>query len=213
MNTADFKYILFDLDGTITDPYEGITKSVEYSLEKFGIKVGDRRTLLPFIGPPLKYGYMTFIGMTEEDAVKAVEYYREYYPEKGMYDCTLYDGIEALLQRLSEKYRLVLATSKPQPFAEKIIEKFGLTKYFYKIVGATFDDKVSEKADVIRKVLGDLGIKPSEALMIGDRCYDTDGAAQNGIASVGVTYGYGKREEFGAAEEIVGSVEELSRLF
>ncbi|MBE6651584.1 MAG: HAD family hydrolase [Ruminococcaceae bacterium] len=210
---TDVKYILFDLDGTITDPYEGITKSVEYSLEKFGIKVDDRRELLPFIGPPLKYGYMTYFNMSEEDALKAVEYYREYYPEKGIFDCTLYEGIRELLERLSKKYKLVLATSKPQPFAERIIEKFGLTEYFYKIIGATFDEKVSEKADVIRKVLSDLNISPDEAVMIGDRCYDTDGATQNGVAAIGVTYGYGKRDEHVGAKVTVDSVDELSRLF
>lgn len=212
MNINGVKYILFDLDGTITDPFEGITKSVEYSLNKYGISVKDRRELLPFIGPPLKYAYMTYYGMNESDALRAVEYYREYYPEKGIFDCKLYDGIKELLINLSKKYKLILATSKPQPFAERILEKFGLTDYFFKVIGATFDDKVSEKSDVIKKVLADFKISPNEALMIGDRSYDTDGASANGVRSVGVTYGYGKREEFSAASLIVDTVEELSLL-
>ncbi len=213
MKFDNIKYILFDLDGTITDPFEGVTKSVEYSLNKFGITVNDRRELLPFIGPPLKFAYMTYFSMSEEDALRAVEFYREYYPEKGIFDCTLYDGIKDLIEHLSVRYKIILATSKPQPFAERILEKFELTKNFYMVVGATFDDKVSEKSDVIRKVLLDLAISPDEALMIGDRSYDTDGAAQNGVASIGVTYGYGKRDEFASASAIVDSVSELADLF
>lgn len=210
MQLENIKYLLFDLDGTITDPYEGITKSVQYSLEKFNIRVEDRRKLVPFIGPPLKYGYMTYFDMNEEDALKAVEYYREFYPIHGIFDCTLYDGITELLMELSLNYKLILATSKPQPFAEKIIEKFDLTKYFYKIVGATFDEKVSEKSDVIKKILSDFSIKPDEALMIGDRSYDTDGAAANGVASIGVSYGYGNRDEFGSAVFVAENVKELA---
>lgn len=206
------KYILFDLDGTITDPYEGITKSVQYSLKKFDIEVEDRRTLVPFIGPPLKYGYMTFYGMSEEDAIKAVEYYREFYPVHGIFDCTLYDGIDRLLSDLSKEYKLILATSKPQPFAEQILDKFRLTDYFYRVVGATFDERCSEKSDVIKKILADFSIDPEEALMIGDRSYDTDGAAKNGVASIGVSYGYGSRDEFSAAFAVADSVEDLARL-
>ena len=213
MNIKNIEYILFDLDGTITDPFEGITKSVEYSLEKFGIKVADRKELICFIGPPLKYAYMTYYNLSEEDAERAVAYYREVYPVKGIFDCTLYDGIKELLDKLSKDYKLILATSKPQPFAEKVLEAFDLTGSFYKIVGATFDDKVSEKSDVIKKVLCDFNIRPEEALMIGDRFYDTEGAEKNGVASVGVTYGYGVREEFKSASAIVDSVAELSALF
>ena len=213
MNIKNIKYVLFDLDGTITDPYEGITKSVEYSLDKFGIKVDDRHELLGFIGPPLKYAYMTYYGLCEEDAIRAVAYYREYYPVHGIFDCTLYDGIKELIEALSKEYKLILATSKPQPFAERILDEFGLTAYFYKIIGATFDDKVSEKSDVIKKILEDFEIKPEEALMIGDRFYDTEGAAKNGVSSIGVTYGYGEREEFKSAFAIVDNVAELASLF
>lgn len=212
MKLDNITYILFDLDGTITDPFEGITKSVQYSLEKYNIRVDDRRLLLPFIGPPLKYAYMTYYNMTEEDALKAVEYYREFYPVHGIFDCTLYEGIKELLKDLSCRYKLILATSKPQPFAEQILDKFGLTGYFYKIIGATFDERVSEKSDVIRKVLGDFSISPDEALMIGDRSFDTDGAAKNKMSSIGVTYGYGSKDEFGAAFATADSVADLRRL-
>ncbi len=213
MDLKNIEYVLFDLDGTITEPFDGITKAVQYSLSKLGVEVEDRNTLKPFIGPPLKYGYMTFFGFDEERAIEAVRLYREYYSNGGMYDCQLYDGVEALLRDMSKKFRLVLATSKPQPFAEKILEKFDLKKYFYHLVGATFDDKVSEKSDVIRKVIADLNLDPAKALMIGDRYYDTDGAKENGVASVGVTYGYGEREEFKSAELIFDSVEEMYNYF
>lgn len=213
MISDKIKYILFDLDGTITDPFEGITKSVQYSLDKFNVHVEDRKLLLPFIGPPLKYAYMTYYGMNESDALRAVEYYREFYPVHGIFDCTLYDGIVELLKELSISYKLILATSKPQPFAERILEKFGITDCFYKIVGATFDEKVSEKADVIKKVLSDFSIAPDEAVMVGDRGFDTDGAAKNGMCSIGVTYGYGSKEEFGSAFATVDTVADLRSLF
>ncbi len=213
MDLKNIEYVLFDLDGTITEPFDGITKSVQYSLSKLGVEVEDRTTLKPFIGPPLKYGYMTFFGFDEEKAVEAVRLYREYYSDKGMYDCTLYDGVEKLLSDMSKKYRLVLATSKPLFFAERILEKFDLKKYFYHLVGATFDDKISEKNDVIKKVISDLSLDPAKAIMIGDRYYDTDGAKENGMASVGVTYGYGVREEFKSAELIFDSVEEMYNYF
>ncbi len=212
MKLKNIKYILFDLDGTITDPYEGITKSVVYSLEKFGIKVEDRRQLIPFIGPPLFNSYMKYYSMNEEEAERAVAYYREYYPTNGIYDSTLYDGAREMLYRLSQRYKLVLATSKPQPFAEKILQNFDLTKFFFGIVGATFDKSVSEKSDVIKKVLCDYSILPEEAIMVGDRNYDTEGAAANGVSSVGVTYGYGKREEFLSASAVADSIEDLSRI-
>ncbi len=213
MDLKNIEYVLFDLDGTITEPFDGITKSVQYSLSKLGVEVEDRTTLKPFIGPPLKYGYMTFFGFDEEKAVEAVRLYREYYSDKGMYDCTLYDGVEKLLSDMSKKYRLVLATSKPLFFAERILEKFDLKKYFYHLVGATFDDKISEKSDVIRKVITDLTLDPAKAIMIGDRYYDTEGANENGMQSIGVTYGYGVREEFKSAEFIFDSVEEMYNFF
>lgn len=213
MDITKIKYVLFDLDGTITDPFEGITDSVKYSLEKFGINVEDKRVLRPFIGPPLKYAYMKYYGMDEENADKAVAYYREFYPISGIFNCTLYDGIKELLCELSKKYVIILATSKPQPFAEQIVDKFGLTKYFDHIVGATFDERVSEKSDVIKKVLSDFDIDPEEAVMIGDRSYDTEGAAANGVPSIGVSYGYGDRSEFVSAFAVCDSVRELAALF
>ena len=183
------------------------------ALLKFGINVSDRKKLKPFIGPPLKPSYMKYFGFDEKKAEEAVAYYREYYSNGGMFDCYLYDGIEKLLEEMSNKYKLVLATSKPQPFAEKILEKFNLTKFFYLIVGATFDDKVSEKKDVLKKALFDSKASPEKSVMIGDRCFDTDGAADNGMHLIGVTYGYGAREEFSKSEKVFDTVEEMFKFF
>lgn len=213
MLLKNIKYILLDLDGTITEPFDGITKSVQYALSKFNIEVSDRTLLKPFIGPPLKNGFMDNFSFTEENALKAVEYYREYYRNGGMFDCTLYDGIAQFLKEASKRYKLVLATSKPQPFAEKILEKFSLKEYFYHIVGATFDGNISEKNDVIKKVISDLSFPLNEAIMIGDRCYDTDGGKENGLFSAGVTYGYGSENEFVNADLVFRSVEEMYNYF
>ncbi len=209
----NIEFIFLDLDGTITEPFDGITKSVQYSLTKFGIEVKDRKTLKPFIGPPLKNAYMKEFSLSEEDALKAVEYYREYYRKDGMYDCILYEGIPEFLEKASSEYKLVLATSKPQPFAEKILEKFCLKKYFYHIVGATFDDKISEKTDVIKKALSDLSLTGDRCIMIGDRCYDIEGAKDHGLFSAGVTYGYGEGSEFAAADLVFHSVQEMYKYF
>ncbi len=213
MNFNRIKYILFDLDGTIIDTFDGVTRSVEYALKKFDINVEDRKTLLPFLGPPLLDSFMKHYNMSESEAELAVKYYREYYPEKGIFDCCLYDGIEQTLENLSKKYKLIIATSKPQHFAELIIEKFELGRYFYKIFGATLDRSVSEKSDIIAKLLVDFNISPSEAIMVGDRYYDTDGALANGLKSVGVTYGFGAKPELSAAFALVNSPAELWELF
>ena len=213
INLSQIEYVLFDLDGTITEPYEGITKSVAYSLEKFNIKIDDRSQLKVFIGPPLKPSYMKYFNLSESDAEKAVAFYREYYSVSGMYDCELYDGVLTLLKEMSSRYKLVLATSKPQLFAEKILEKFDIKKYFYHIVGATFDDKRSEKTDIIKKVISDLKFDSSKGIMIGDRCFDTDGGRENGLFSAGVTYGYGSIEEFFNADIVFDTVSEMYKYF
>lgn len=193
----DIKTVLFDLDGTITDPKEGITNSVAYSLESYGIKVQDKNELCCFIGPPLYKSFMNYYGLSEEKAVEAVERYREYYSHKGIFECTLYPYVEILLKKLSEQgKKLILATSKPEIFAKKILEYFKIDKYFYHIAGATMDGQRVEKADVIRYAFENIGISAmSSAVMIGDRKFDIEGAKALGIYSIGVTYGYGNMEE------------------
>lgn len=192
-----YKYILFDLDGTLTNPELGITNCVMYALKKFNIKVENRKELHPFIGPPLTYSFQTFYGMSEADSELAVKYYRERFSVKGLYENEVFDGVENLLQHLKESGKIIiLATSKPEEYAIEILKHFDLYKYFDFVAGATMDGSRGEKADVIRYALEISGITDkSEAIMVGDRNYDILGAKENGLDSVGVLFGFGDYEE------------------
>lgn len=196
-----YKYVLFDLDGTLTNPEIGITSSVMYALEKFGITVEDRKELHPFIGPPLTYSFQTFYGLSKEDSEMAVKFYRERFSVKGLYENEVYDGVEMMLQTLKERGKtLIIATSKPEEFTLKILEHFHLLKYFDYIAGATLDGSRGEKADVIRHALAISKIEDkSQAIMIGDRNYDILGAKENGLDSMGVLFGFGDYEELSNA--------------
>ncbi len=193
-----YKYALFDLDGTLTDPYEGISKSVIYSLQSFGIEENDETILKKFIGPPLKESFMKFYGFSEEKAQKAVEKYRERYITTGVYENSLIDGVKETLSLLKGNgIKIYLATSKPQPLAEIILEHFGITDYFDFIGGADFNYNRDEKWQVIEYVFENAGIIDREnAIMIGDRMHDIIGAKKTGIKSLCVLCGYGSREEF-----------------
>jgi len=196
-----YNYILFDLDGTLTDPGIGITNGVMYALKKFNIEVEDHSELYKFIGPPLLDSFEMFYGMSKEESQLALQYYREYYKPYGLYENTVYDGIEDVLAELKNKgLKLLLATSKPESFAVEILKHFGLEKYFDFIAGATMDEKRVKKAEVIQYALESCGITElSSAIMIGDREHDVLGAKEVGLKSIGVLYGYGSREELEAA--------------
>lgn len=192
-----FDTVLFDLDGTLADPGIGITNSVMYSLKKYGIVVSDRSELYKFIGPPLYESYEKYYGFSHAKATRAVEFYREYYRDKGIFENKLYEGTEELLQRIcGSGKRAVLATSKPEVFAKQILEHFGLTKYFTFIAGATLDGSLLDKGDVIAYALKNLdNIDKTRTVMVGDRMHDIIGAKQNGLRSIGALYGYGSRAE------------------
>ena len=192
-----FKYILFDLDGTITESGPGIMNSVAYALEKMGYEEKDREKLKRFIGPPLTDSMMKYYGMSEEDAAKAVRYYREYYTEKGIFENKIYDGVQEVLSDIKNSGRkIALATSKPELFAKQILDYFNLTEYFDFIGGATMDSSRNTKGDVINYTLQNLKIKDlSTVVMVGDREQDIIGAKQAGIDSIGVLFGYGDRKE------------------
>ncbi len=192
-----YKYILFDLDGTLTDPALGITNSIMYAQKKMGLEVWDRERLYFFIGPPLKEAFMEQFSISEEDAIKTVAHYRDYFPKKGIYENRVYDGIKELLENLKSNGKvLALATSKPQKFAEIVLNHFDLAKYFDVVVGATMDGKLGKKADIITVTLQKCGVDDlSQAIMIGDRHHDIDGANKNSLDSIGVLYGYGDLEE------------------
>ncbi|WP_294353812.1 HAD family hydrolase [uncultured Clostridium sp.] len=210
------KYILFDLDGTLTDPMLGITKSVKYALDKFNIHVNGLDELCKFIGPPLKDSFMEFYNFSEEEAEKGVTFYRERYSTKGIYENIVYGGIERLLKELKDNNKtIIIATSKPTVFAKEIVDYFKLGKYFDFICGSNLDGTRSKKVEVIEYALKIAGVKDrSEAIMIGDRKHDIIGAKLAKLESIGVLYGYGDFEELkkSGADYIVETVNELESL-
>ncbi len=212
----NYTCVLFDLDGTLTDPAVGITNSVAFALERFGIHNKDRRELYPYIGPPLVRAFEELAGLSHEDAEKALGYYREYFAPKGIYENKPYEGMIETLRKLKKAgKRLLVATSKPELYARRIIEHFGMAEFFDFVAGASMDEKRVKKGDVIRYCLDECGIAEREGLlMVGDRRHDMEGAAENGIDSMGVLYGYGGREELetAGATYIVSAPEEIAKL-
>ena len=211
-----YDIILFDLDGTLTDPGVGITNSVAYALEKYHIQVEDRKQLYRFIGPPLHESFENDYGFSEEEAKTAVEYYREYFKEKGMFENVVYECIPELLRDLKDRGKtLVVATSKPEIFAKQILEHFGLKEYFTYIAGANMDGTRTKKDEVIRYALKSCGIsRVAGVVMVGDREHDIMGANKVGLDSIGVLFGYGSRQELtdAGATYISESVDMLSEI-
>ena len=189
------KYILFDLDGTLTNPKEGITKCVQYALKHFGIG-RECDELISFIGPPLKEQFMEYASLTEEEGVKAVEIYRERFAPIGIFENEIYDGILSMLESLKNQGKtLAIATSKPTVFAEKISRKYGIEPYITLLVGSELDGRNTDKALVIKNAMEKLGAAKENTIMVGDREHDVIGARKNGIDCIGVSYGYGKDGE------------------
>ena len=210
-------YLLFDLDGTLTDPKEGITKSVRHGVHAFGIEAENLDDLCCFIGPPLKDSFMEYYGFTESDAQKAVEIFREYFSSQGIFENKVYEGTRESLEALVKSgKKLYVASSKPEVFVRMILEHFELDSYFEFMGGADFEEIRVKKADVIRYVLDTCEIRDiSKTVMIGDRKHDILGAKEFGMESVGVLYGYGSREELtkAGADFLVESILGLQNLF
>lgn len=189
--------VLFDLDGTLTDPGEGITNSVMHSLKYYGIEETDKAKLYKFIGPPLWESYEVFYGFSHEKAIEAVEHYREYYKVKGIYENLLYDGVKDMLEALYNKgVKILVATSKPETFAKIILDYFGIAKYFTFIGGAAMDGSRVNKDDVIKYTLEMAEVTDVKScVMVGDRLHDILGAKAHSMDSIGVLYGYGSLDE------------------
>jgi phosphoglycolate phosphatase len=210
-----YETFLFDLDGTLTDPKEGITRSVQYALNRMAVQEEDLEGLVRFIGPPLKESFERYYGFSAAEAVQAIGYYREYFQARGIFENFVLEGMDRILTRLMEKGKgLFVATSKPTVFARKIADRFGLSPYFTEIVGSELDGRRCEKADVIRHILDHHGIRKEKTLMIGDREHDIRGALKNGMDSLGVGFGYGSQEELEGAGadyyvETIGALERL----
>ena len=206
--------ILFDLDGTLTDPAEGITKAVEKALNHFGITVEDRSTLNKFIGPPLDESFPEFYGFNDEQVREATRVFREYFGRQGWLENVPFLGVDKLLGDLKAAgKKLIIATSKPEEFAVRIMNHFGLAQYMDVIAGASVDKQEgAKKANVIRKALQRAGVEDlSTAVMVGDRRHDVAGGHEVGLKVIGVLYGYGDRAEHeGAGADYI--VEDISGL-
>lgn len=208
------KYVLFDLDGTLTNPKEGITKCVQHALRHFGIE-RECDELVEFIGPPLKEQFMKYASLSEEEGVLAVSIYRERFAPIGLFENEIYEGIIPMLETLKSRGKtMALATSKPWVFAEKIVEKYGIAPFLSHLEGSELDGTNTDKALVIKNAMEKLGANIDDTIMIGDRMHDVVGAHKNGIKCIGVTYGYGNVDELtqSGADVIVNSPRELSEL-
>ncbi len=206
------QYILFDLDGTLTNPLLGITKSIQYALSSKGIQITELNSLAKYIGPPLRDTFMEF-DFNKEEAEELVTKYREYYSVTGLFENEVYEGIEDLIRKLKEDgKKLYTATSKPEYFAKIILEHFKLDQYFEDICGATMDNSRATKEEVIRYALKKNNIVGlDKVVMIGDREHDVIGAKKVGITSIGVLYGYGSQDELmdAGADYLAATVQDV----
>lgn len=209
-------YLFFDLDGTLTDPFEGIANSILHALDRMGREKPERSFLRRFIGPPLVPAFREFLGMTAEEAEDALRYYREYFSVTGLFENTVFPGIPETLRTLRKAgFVPCVATSKPEPFARRILEHFSLDGCFREICGATLDGARGTKAEVVRELLCRLNDGgDGRYLMIGDRLHDAEGAREAGFRTVGVLWGYGSRDELTAAgcAALAEKPEDLPRL-
>lgn len=199
-----YQYLLFDLDGTLTNPKEGITRSVQHALRHFGIEVADPDTLTPYIGPPLIPSFIEFHGLTQEQALEALQVYRQRFSTVGLFENEVLNGVPEMLRALKQNGRFVaVASSKPEPYVIRILEHFDLLQYFDEVVGASMDEKRSAKKDIIEEALRRMGKAPGDRdiLMIGDRMHDVEGAQLCGLDSLGIYTGFapeGELEDAGA---------------
>jgi len=190
------KNILFDLDGTLTDPKEGILNSILFALNKLEITENNINGLDAFIGPPLRESFLKRYDLTNELADKAMLYYREYFSVKGIYENKVYPGVKGMLETLSAcSFHLFIATSKPTIYAKEVLRHFNLDTYFNEIVGSNLDNTRTDKTEIISYLVSSYGLKAGDSIMIGDRKHDIIGAKNNLLKSIGVTYGYGSHEE------------------
>ena len=211
-----FDYLFFDLDGTLTDPAQGITNSFVHALKYFGIEIPSYETLCTFIGPPLPETFKTQFGFDEQKVAEGVKKYREYFATKGLLENSVYPGIPELLAGLKAAgKKLVVATSKPEEYSVRIIEHFGLARYFENVCGSLMDESRSKKDEVIAYAIERNHISDkSKILMIGDRKHDILGAKKIGLKSCGVLFGYGSRKELeeAGADFISENVSRLDKI-
>lgn len=207
--------ILFDLDGTLTDPKEGIINSVKFALAKFGVNESEVGDLMKFIGPPLHVSFRDFCGFNEENTELAVQYFREYFTDKGINENSIFPGVVELLESLkSRNLKIILATSKPTVHANTVLENFGIAKYFQYVKGSNLNGTESGKTEIISHIIEKFKLEKDKTVMIGDRFYDINGAKENGIDSIGVTFGYGGESELkeAGANYICRDIKDINNL-
>ncbi len=211
----NYRYILLDLDGTLTDPSEGITNSIKHALNKYGISA-EKSELLKFIGPPLRESFMEYYSFSPRKAEEAVAYYREYFSVKGIYENSIYPGIPEMLEGLCSKgKKLFLATSKPAVYAGRVLEHFNIASYFDVVAGSNMDGSMGLKSEVVEYALSTLSDEERKfSVMAGDRKFDIEGANLSHIDSIGVTWGFGTRDELvsAGALHIADSIWELESI-
>lgn len=211
-----YRYILFDLDGTLTDSKPGIINSIIYALEYFDIDLTNKDGLTDFIGPPLHKSLRERYGFSDNDISIAVSRYREYFSDKGIFENSVYPGIHEMLEQIVHVgAHVYLATSKPHAYAVRILDHYNLSEFFNGVYGATMDGKISEKKDVISFAIRNISdIDINYAVMVGDRKYDILGAKENGIKSAGVLYGYGTQSELveSGADHIISCVQAIPQI-
>ena len=209
-NAVMYDTVLFDLDGTLMESAPGIMHSAQIAVEQMGYTGYDPEVFQHFMGPPLFGSFQKYFGMDDAQADEAVQRYRAYFADYGLFENAVYPGIPTLLRRLQAAgMRLFVATSKPQIYAERVMERFGILRFFEKVVGVSLEDRGSAKANLVRDALP---VDAGRAVMIGDRSYDIDGGQANGIDTIGVCYGYGSREELAPATYVVDTVTALADL-
>lgn len=211
------KAILFDLDGTLIDSSEGITRSAQYALAHYGIDEPDLKKIYFFIGPPLMNTFMNHYGFSKEKAVEAVAVYRERYQDTGIFECSLYPGVKECIEELKNRgYMIGMASSKPEESCKRILEHFGILELFDDVVGATFDGKIDTKEEVLNEVMRRWSDIPREEMcLIGDTMFDIEGANKVGVPSIAVSFGFGNVDEMlkAGAKTVVDDLRELPDVF
>ena len=208
--------ILFDLDGTLTDPKEGIVNSILFALNKLGIHENNIDELDNFIGPPLRDSFLKRYNLNDELADKAMLYYREYFSVKGIYENKIYPGVNKLLESLSSRnYQLFVATSKPTVYSEEILKYFKIDDYFKAVIGSYLDNTRTDKTEIISYLISNYELNAGHSVMVGDRKHDILGGKNNSLKTIGVTYGYGSMEELLLSQPdfMVNECKEIEALF
>lgn len=208
------KYVCFDLDGTLSDPAVGITTCIRYALDQLGVRSPDEAQLREWIGPPLQASFQDWLGSSAQ-ADRAVQLYRDRFARVGLYENQLYEGVPELLAQVATTAEaLFVVTSKPQPFALRIVQHFGLADFFQGVYGSQLDGTHADKGDLLAHVLHTEGLRSEQGVMVGDRRHDVLGAQKNAMPAIGVLWGFGSARELqtAGATALCTTVPELAAL-